>query len=289
VDTLLAYTIKPVVYGIPAARRAGVATRVALITGLGYTFGEDSLKQRAIGIISQVLYRRALAKATAVRFQNHDDYALFTQRGLVNPSHAAVVAGSGVDLTHYPRVALPQGETINFMLIARLLSDKGIREYVAAARILRASRHNVRFHIVGPYDANPTSIRAVEVASWQAENLVEVHPPTTDVRPYLAMCDVYVLPSYREGTPRTVLEAMATGRPIITTDAPGCRETTLDGDNGLLVPIKDAPALAEAMARLADDRALRERMANRSYEIAKERYDVQLVNRDMLRAMDIAP
>jgi glycosyltransferase involved in cell wall biosynthesis len=289
IDTLMSDTIKSVVYGVPAARRAGVETRVALITGLGYAFGTETLKQRAIGLVSKTLYRRALAQATAVRFQNQDDQVLFIEGRLVNPAISGVVAGSGVDLEHYPRVKLPEEGTVTFLLISRLLRDKGIREFVSAARMLRATRDDLRFHIVGPYDRNPNAISPAEVKGWEAEGIVNVYPPVTDVRPYLAACDVCVLPSYREGTPRTVLEAMATGRPIITTDAPGCRETTIDGENGFLVPIKDSRALAAAMARLADDRSLRERMAERSYEIARQRYDVRMVNRDMFSAMGIAP
>ena len=289
VEALLAYTIKPVVYGIPAARDAGVEKRVALITGLGYTFGKETLTQRALGKITRQLYRNALSHATAVLFQNPDDQHLFQEQTLVTPEKAQVIAGSGVDLVEYPRASAPRTGSVRYLVIARLLADKGIREFVEAARIVHRQRREATFHIVGPSDPNPMAIRQSELNAWIAEGVVEIHPPTDDVRPHLAACDVYVLPSYREGTPRTVLEAMATGRPIITTDAPGCRETTVDGDNGFLVPIRDPEALADAMLKLASDRALRERMGRRSREIAEKKYDVHRVNEDIMRAMELLP
>jgi glycosyltransferase involved in cell wall biosynthesis len=287
VDTLLTYTIKPVVYGIPAASRAGVQSRVALITGLGYSFGTESWRQRIVGAGARLMYRRALRKATSVLFQNTDDRHEFVHSGLVSSAKTQIVAGSGIDLDHYHPRPLQPSDRVRFLLVARLLADKGIREYVAAARSIQALRSDCEFHLLGPSDPNPMGILQRELDAWRNEGAVEIHPETEDVRPHMAACDVYVLPSYREGTPRTVLEAMATGRPIITTDAPGCRETTVDGDNGLLVPIKDPDALARAMMRLADDPALRLRMGHRSREIVETKYDVRMVNRDMMRAMEL--
>ena len=289
VDTLLAYTIKPIVYGLPAALRAGVATRVALVTGLGYAFGSETLRQRIVSAVAGRLYRKALAQATAVRFQNPDDQRFFVDSGFVSMDRTDVVAGSGVDLDFYPFVDPPTSPSVQFLLIARLLADKGIREYVRAARVVRAKLPDTTFRLVGPPDPNPMAIQPRELDEWRAEGIVDVLPGTDDVRPHLAACDVYVLPSYREGTPRTVLEAMATGRPIVTTDAPGCRETTKIGENGFLVPVRDPDALAMAMIRLAEDRALRERMGRRSRAIAEEKYDVRRVNDAMMRAMGLSP
>ena len=286
-DTVLAYTIKPVVIGIPAAARTGASVRVALVTGLGYTFGTENARQRAVGVAARWLYRRALRSATAVLFQNPDDRSEFVHRGLVAEAKVDVVSGSGVDLDRFPFSDPPSRPGVRFLLIARLLVDKGIREYVQAARTLRPEHPDWEFHLVGPSDPNPMAITDAELATWQAEGVVTIHPATDDVRPHLAACGVYVLPSYREGTPRTVLEAMATGRPIITTDAPGCRETTTDGDNGLVVPVKDVQSLVAAMRRLGLDPTLRSRMGRRSREIAEQTYDVRTVNQDMMRAMEL--
>lgn len=290
VDVLLAYTIKPIVHGIPAAASAGVPSRVALVTGLGYAFGQEGLKQKLVAAVAGRLYRTALHRATAVRFQNPDDQELFEDRGYVAPGSSAVVAGSGVDLAAFPAVSPPDSSGVRFLLVARLLAEKGVREFVQAARAVHAERPDTSFHIVGPTDPNPLAIRVDEIHRWRNEGIVNIHPATDDVRSHFAACDVYVLPSYyREGTPRTVLEAMATGRPIITTDAPGCRETTIDGENGFLVPPKHADALADAMMRLIDDPALRRRMGQRSREIAEAKYDVHKVNVEMMRAMGLIP
>ena len=287
VDVVLASTIKPVVYGMPAAMRAGASSRVALITGLGYAFGSERLSQRVLGVGARLLYKRALRFATAVRFQNRDDRDVFLRSRLVDPAKVAVVNGSGVDTQHYPYTAPPERRHVRFLLIARLLVDKGIREYVEAARLVQSRRDDCEFHLVGPSDANPMAIDQATLAQWRRDGVVTLHDAAEDVRPHLASCDVYVLPSYREGTPRTVLEAMATGRPVITTDAPGCRETTVHGDNGFLVPVRDPVALADAMHRLAADRSLRREMGRRSRVMAEERYDVHKVNADMMRAMGL--
>ena len=173
------------------------------------------------------------------------------------------------------------------MLIARLLGDKGVREYVQAARIVKKTHSNITFYLVGWIDENPDAIHQEELDCWVSEGVISFEGKLTDVRPAIEKCSVYVLPSYREGTPRTVLEAMAMGRPIITTDAPGCRETVVDGDNGFLVPVKSVDALVKAMQKFIDDPDLIAKMAKHSREIAIEKYDVDKVNAVMLREMDI--
>ncbi|HST45414.1 MAG TPA: glycosyltransferase, partial [Luteimonas sp.] len=181
---------------------------------------------------------------------------------------------------------LPEGPPV-FLLIARLLGDKGVREYVEAARIVRAEVPGVRLQIVGWIDSNPDAITRRELDGWIAEGCIEYLGRLSDVRPAIAASSVYVLPSYREGTPRTVLEAMAMGRPIITTDAPGCRQTVIEGDNGFLVPVKSATTLAQAMRRFIDQPELVARMGERSRVLAKEKYDVHKVNDVMLQEMGI--
>jgi glycosyltransferase involved in cell wall biosynthesis len=195
------------------------------------------------------------------------------------------VGGSGVDLARFASAPLPPGPP-TFLLIARLLRDKGVVEYVEAARRVRKRRPDARFQLLGPLDPNPAAISRAELEAWVAEGAIEYLGETRDVRPYLAKATVYVLPSYyREGLPRSIVEAMAMGRPIITTDAPGCRETTVDGQNGYLVPSRDSAALAAAAMRFADDPALAHAMGRRSRQIAEARFDVNRINAALLAAM----
>lgn len=287
-DVFLGYTVKPVVWGLMAARIARVPQRVALITGLGYAFtGSDGGLRRMVRNIARGLYRIALEHATLIFFQNPDDRDDFERLGLL-PGGVPVrlVAGSGVDTEHFAPQPFP-ADPVRFLLIARLLGDKGIREYVAAARILRQTRPDAEFHLVGGADPSPDGISGQEVAGWHDAGDVVWHGHLADVRDAIGQAHVYVLPSYREGTPRTVLEAMSMGRPIITTDAPGCRQTIVPGDNGFLVPVKDAPALAQAMERFLADPALIERMGARARQMAQDVFDVRLVNATMLSAMDM--
>ena len=172
-------------------------------------------------------------------------------------------------------------------MIGRLLGDKGVREFAEAARKIKALHPEVRFNVVGWIDSNPDAIAQSELDAWVADGTLEFLGKLDDVRPAIAACTVYVLPSYREGTPRTVLEAMAMGRPIITTDAPGCRETVIDGDNGFLVPVQSVDALVDAMLKFIEDPALAPRMGRRSRQIAEDKYDVHKVNAVMLREMGI--
>jgi glycosyltransferase involved in cell wall biosynthesis len=291
-DTLLAYTMKPIIYGGIAARLAGVPHRYAMVTGLGYVFTEDgraSCRRRLLQRVSGTLYRRALAGGKAVFVFNPDDGRELRQRGLLprGPRLVHLAGGSGVDTRHYAAAPLPPGPPV-FLLIARLLRDKGLLEYVEAARRLKARHPEARVQLLGPLDPNPTGIGRAEIEAWQREGAIEYLGETGDVRPYLAACGAYVLPSYREGLPRSVLEAMATGRAIVTTDAPGCRETVVPGENGLIVPVRDPAALAAAMERLLVEPGLAERMGRRSRQMALERFDVHVVNRNLLREMGLS-
>jgi glycosyltransferase involved in cell wall biosynthesis len=287
-NVFIGYTIKPVIWGTLSARIAGVPSRVALITGLGYAFtGVARGKRGIIQKVARWLYGQALRRSTLVFFQNPDDLQDFQNFGLLPEDvQSVVVNGSGVDTTAFSFIPQPEG-VIQFLLIARLLGDKGIREYVAAARHLREKWPKARWHLVGGFDNNPDCISETEVAEWVNAGLVTWPGALADVRPAIADCSVYVLPSYREGTPRTVLEAMAMGRPVITTDAPGCRETVVDGENGFLVPVCDVKALAEAMQRFLDEPTLVRSMGHRSREIAVEKYDVHKVNAVMLKEMGL--
>jgi glycosyltransferase involved in cell wall biosynthesis len=288
-NLVLGYTIKPVIFGLLASAILGVPNRIALITGLGYAFIDDtSLKRSFIRLLVSRLYQISLRSSTRIIFQNVDDREDFQSMGIL-PARVptAIVPGSGVDLAHYTAQPLPVGN-FSFLLIARLLADKGIREYADAARQIRLKHPNVQFHLVGGLDRNPAGISELEVRFWQDTDVLIWHGHLYDVRPILLQTTAFVLPSYREGIPRTVLEAMATGRPVLTTNVPGCRETVIHGVNGYLFPPRDSKELADAMSellRLSTDDL--ERMALASLRLARERFEVNLVNRQMILAMGL--
>ena len=286
-DCVMGYTIKPVVYGSIAAWLTGVKHRFALVTGLGYAFtGTASGKRALLRRLIQRLYRFALKRTHRVFFQNPDDEALFREFQLLPETvPSSFVNGSGVDVAEYSVAPLPDKPC--FLLIARLLGDKGVREYAQAAQIVKAVYPEAVFRLVGWIDDNPDAITQGELDQWVDSGLLEFLGRLDDVRPAISDCSVYVLPSYREGTPRTVLEAMAMGRAVITTDAPGCRETVVDGDNGFLVPVKDVNALADAMIKMVATPGLAASMGERSRRIAEEKYDVHKVNAAMLEGMGI--
>ena len=285
-DVLLAYTIKPVIWGLLAARAAGVGRSVALITGLGYAFTDGTgggLKRMIAGVMASSLYRLALGRADRVLFQNPDDRDLFLGRGLLwDRGQISVVDGSGVDLDHYRPASLPDAPV--FLMIGRLLGAKGVREYATAALALKARYPHARFQLVGWRDPGPDTVDEAELQAWIAGG-IEFLGRLDDVRPALAAARIYVLPSYREGTPRSVLEAMAMGRPVITTDAPGCRETVAEGVNGLKVPPQDAAALEVAMEQLILHPEQAAAMGQASLERVRARYDVHRVNAQILSAV----
>jgi glycosyltransferase involved in cell wall biosynthesis len=258
-----------------------------MIEGLGYAFGTLTWRQWLLGYVVRNLYRVALQSSSGVFYLNPDDLKLFKDLRITpDDINVTLLNGIGVDQDWYLPCDLP-AEPV-FLLIARLLADKGIREYQHAARRLKARYPRARFLLAGDLDPNPLSIGAAELASWQADGAIEYLGHLDDVRPAFAAARVYVLPSYyREGTPRTVLEAMAMGRPIVTTDAPGCRETVVDGVNGYLVPVRDDVALEMAMERFILDPSLAERMGRESLAIAREKYDVHKVNAVIMAAMGL--
>jgi len=233
------------------------------------------------------LYRLALHFNQKVFFQNPDDMRLFLRKGLVRPKNQAVlVNGSGVDIDFFHPVPFPAN--VSFLLIARLIRDKGIYEYAEAAQRVKKRFPEVQFYLVGWLDSNPNCINEKDLQNWQTTGVIKYLGRLNDVRSAIEDCMVYVLPSYYpEGTPRTVLEAMAMGRPVITADAPGCKETVQEGKNGYLVPVRDAAGLAQAMERFIEQPGLIEPMGRISREIAVEKYDVRKVNSVILNAMEL--
>ncbi len=285
-DLVLAYTVKPVIYSGLVGRSVPDVRIFAMIEGLGYAFGALGWRQWTIGYMVRRLYRIALKSSSGVFFLNPDDRELFLNLGMLpNGVETTLLNGIGVDLDWYQPCDLPNEPV--FLLIARLLADKGLREFHRAARRLKGRYPRARFLLAGDLDPNPMSISAAELASWQADGTLEYLGQLDDVRPAFAAARVYVLPSYREGTPRTVLEAMAMGRPIVTTDAPGCRETVVDGVNGFLVPVRDDMALERAMERFILEPELAGRMGAESLQLAREKYDVHKVNEVILSAMGL--
>jgi glycosyltransferase involved in cell wall biosynthesis len=287
-ELVLGYTIKPVIYGSIAARLAGVPRRAAMITGMGSALTSvNTTKQWVVAAIARALYRVGLAQCQVVVFQNTDDRDDLARFGaLPRGARVAIVRGSGVDLAHYAAQPLPPGPPV-FLFLGRLLRDKGIAEYVAAARSVRQRYPDARFRVAGWLDPNPESLSQRELDQLIADGTIEYLGAPDDVRPALAAAHALVLPSYREGTPRSVLEAMSMQRAVITTSAPGCRDTVVDGESGLLVPVRDSRLLAAAMVRLITSPPLLARLAAAGHARAVALYDARSVASDVLAALEL--
>lgn len=278
---VIAYTQKPIIYAGLALRAFSGPRFTPMVTGLGYVFSGEKRRGLLQALMVRLL-RASLKRANRVLVFNDDDARELLRRGMVrHRAKLAQVPGSGVDLSHFRPQPVPDGPPV-FLLIARLLADKGLREFVQASAIVRESFPSARFQLLGPFDINPAAISRAEVASWVQTGSIEYLGATRDVVPFLAKSTVYVLPSYREGLPRTVAEAMAVGRAIITTDVPGCRDTVDEGCNGFLVPACSVQELAEAMLRFCRNPQLATEMGAESRAIAEKRYDADKVSRQAL-------
>jgi glycosyltransferase involved in cell wall biosynthesis len=279
-DRVIGYTIKPNIWGSIAARLRGV-NAASMVTGLGFAFGSGGgWRQYLLRSVSQKLYRFAVAGNDKVVFQNPDDIRDFICAGCLSDAQKAVmVNGSGVDINHFCPVPLPEAPV--FLMISRFLVSKGVREYIQAVPRVLAEYPDCKFLLVGFADEGVDGVPQTEVESWMRSGITNLGH-LEDVRPAIAQASVYVLPSYREGTPRTVLEAMAMGRAVITTDVPGCRETVTNFGNGFLVEVRNADSLAIAMRTLAASAALRTKMGAESRKTAVEKYAVDSVNNALL-------
>jgi glycosyltransferase involved in cell wall biosynthesis len=271
--------LKPVLYGSLAARIAGVPAVINALAGLGYVFSSSDLKARALRPAVRAAFHLLLdAPNCRLIVQNPDDRALFTQGAMVQASHISVIRGSGVDLARFPAQPEPDGTPL-VVLPARMLRDKGVCEFVDAARRLQEEGIAARFALVGdPDPENPASVPAAQLEKWAALGVVEYWGWREDMAEVFRQCSLVCLPSYYgEGLPKSLIEAAASARAIVTCDVPGCREVVDDNDNGLLVPARDSEALAAALRRLIQDRQLRGRMGRRSRERAVAEFSVEHV------------
>jgi len=281
-DVVHGFTIKCAVYGGLAARLAGAA-RVNSVTGMGYVFISDAPKAKLLRPVVRALMRLALGGGRArLILQNPDDVRFFERTGITPRAQICLIPGSGVDCARFLPPAPGQergaGEPLRVVLAARMLWDKGVDEFVNAARLLKAENRNLRFVLAGsPDPGNPASIPERALLEWQASGLVEWLGHVEDMPALLAGADIVALPSYREGLPKSLIEAAACARPLITTDVPGCREVVTDGVNGLLVAARDAKALARAVARLQDDPALAHRLGQAARAKALAEFDERIV------------
>jgi len=284
-DVVHLVTIKPVVYGGIAARIAGVRGVLAAISGLGTVFVAQGRKAAMVRYIVESLYRSALGMAnTRVIFQNTDDRDMFIRRGIITPEKAIVIRGSGVELTDYPMLPEPE-DTPVVTLAARLLKDKGVREFVEAIRILRARGILASFWLAGdPDPKNPTSLSDSEVQEWQKEGLLKALGYQKDIASIFARSNLVVLPSYREGLPKVLVEAAACGRAVVTTDVPGCRDAIIPGETGLLVPVRNGVALADAIETLIEKPELRKTMGANARQLADKCFRIETIVEQHLTA-----
>lgn len=284
-DKIFAYQAKTIVYGSIAAKFNSISEVYPLVAGLGSIFRGKGFKNQIVKTVMKVEYWLACKCSKKVFFQNQDDKNEFTQNGLIKSDKTVIINGSGVNLKKFKPTPFPKEPA--FLFIGRLIKDKGIIEYLEACKEVKAKHPQIRCLLVGPFDSNPSSLKQEELSPYIENGIIEYFGEQKDVRPFISQCSTFLLPSYHEGTPKTVLEAMAMGRPIITSDAPGCRETVIDGLNGYLVKVKNVPDLINKMEYLIANKEMREKMGRESEKIAKNKYDVKIVNQTIMNVMGL--
>ncbi|MCM1367591.1 MAG: glycosyltransferase family 4 protein [Roseburia sp.] len=278
-DTVFTFMMKPNIFGVRAARACGVTNIFSMVEGAGDVFINNGLKWRLIRAVACRMYRRSFSKARKVFFLNADDMAEFTGRKLVNKDKCAISDGIGVDLSRFGQKPVENAD--RFLMIARMLKSKGVTEYCRAAREVRKSYPNAMFDYVG----EEGTVKLSDIQEYIDDGSIVYHGVTRDVRPYLEACGVYVLPSYREGMPMSVMEAEATGRAVITTSAVGCRSAVEDGVNGFTVSVGDSGALAAAMMRFLEKPELVAAMGEASRALAERRFDKDIINKKLVDAV----
>lgn len=284
-DKIFVYQAKTIIYGCLAAKFSGIKEIYPLVAGLGSIFRGCGFKNYIVKTIMNIEYKAAFYVSKKVFFQNHDDKQEFINKKLIDPEKIVIINGSGVNLEKFTPEPLPESPA--FLFIGRLIKDKGIVEYLEACKKIKEKYPNVRCMLVGPYDTNPSVLNPKKLEAYIKNNIVEYFGEQNDVRKYIAQCSIYILPSYHEGTPKTVLEAMAMGRPIITSNAPGCRETVKDGKNGYLVDVKDIDGLVEKMEYLLLNYNECKKMGKQSLQMVREKYNVKDVNMSIMKTMGL--
>jgi glycosyltransferase involved in cell wall biosynthesis len=287
-DIILHYTIKPNIFGGIAAQIAKIPY-ICVVTGLGYSF----LHEGFINFISKKLYRYSFNKSEKVIFENIDDRLLFNQLGLVGPEKSISVKGCGINIDHFKPFSangFAKHIPVVFSFIGRLLYDKGVKEFVEAARIVKKSNPDTQFWVIGDIDKdNPSALNPHELQSWIEEGIIEYHGHTEDIKTYISKTDCVVCPSYREAIPRVVQEGMAMKKSIITTDTAGCKEAVEEGKNGYLVPIKNVPILAQAMIKITqlDAQQLRD-MGEYSRKKVENEFDEKIIANQFIQIIEQA-
>ena len=285
-NIVLSYTSKPIIYSGLAIGKDSKIKFFPTLTGLGYGFTEElQFKRKFINYILKNLFKISLKYSYSVIFQNPEDELLFRNLNIIKNRKTSIVNGSGVDLKFYSPTSLPSKPI--FLMLSRLVADKGVIEYCEAAKEVRTKFPDVVFQLAGSFDPNPSGLKYNQIKPYIDKGNIEFLGYIKDVRGALNKCKYYVLPSYREGTPRSILEAMSIGRPIITTNTTGCKETVIEGVNGLLVPIKDKKSLALAMKKMLElDEENISLMANESIKLVTEKYDVRKVNLNIFQIIN---
>lgn len=279
-DLVFSYTIKPVVYGSIAAHKCGVKNIYAMVTGLGRIYASKSAKAKLVRMVTKVLYKKAFRYCKKVIFQNNDDIEELVGNNYLPRSKCEVVNGSGVNMERFARTDMPKQPT--FLMVSRIIKEKGVLDFAEAARMVKKDFPNARFILLGGYDKSIGALKEEDLRQYVQDGSIEIPGEVKDPVEYYAGCSVFVLPSYyREGLPRTILEAMSCARPVITTDWVGCKEPMEDGINGFLVPIKSPNELAQKMLLLCKDNELLNTMSENAYEICRKRFDVNVVNKQM--------
>lgn len=279
-DLVFGYTIKPVIYGSIAAKLAGVPRIYAMVTGLGRVYASGGLKAKIVRLITKILYKLAFLCCDKVIFQNGDDIAELVRQRYLPQQKTVQVNGSGVNMERFRRTALPECPV--FLMVSRIIREKGVMEFCEAARAVKKTCSDARFILLGGLDASIGALKMEDIQPYIDEGSIEFPGEVKDPVSFYQQCSVFVLPSYyREGLPRTLLEAMSCGRAIITTDWPGCREPVEDGVNGYKIPVRDAEALAQRTEALAKEPSLVEQMGAAAYETCRQKYEVSIINAQM--------
>ncbi|QDO94308.1 glycosyltransferase family 4 protein [Formosa sediminum] len=284
IDLVFPYTVKPVIYSSIAANSCNVPV-ISLITGLGFAFTGLTFKARTLQRLNEFLYKISIRKNKVIVFQNKDDYKLFLDRKIIPKTNkVAFVGGSGVNLNKYKtRVNDNTSNKIKFLLVARLIKEKGIELYIAAAKKLKKTYPEAEFHIIGEPDNSPSSIKLEKLNKLNSKGIVVYHGKQNNVPEHLYHTDVFVLPTYyREGVPRSILEALSVGLPIITTNTPGCKETVKKDYNGILIAPNNLEELVEAMAVFLKTPSKIKEMGRNSRLYAEQRFDVNIINKELI-------